>query len=184
MSHSLYSRQGDKGSTCLPADPHTQVSKDDLVIEFYGTAEELNANLGLLKSKLTLDSPALGEVAEIQRQLYALSLSDSNACPVEHTQIQQLENWIDAKLALLPNQNSAILPGGDTNAALAYICRSICRRAERIAVRLNKQGLASPLIIAYLNRLSDYFLVLARRINQRQGVSDTPLKPTTTSTQD
>ncbi|WP_394176140.1 ATP:cob(I)alamin adenosyltransferase [Thalassotalea litorea] len=124
---------------------------------------------------LALNSPALGEVADIQRQLFELSQSTNSQGKLAPCHIDQLEQWIDGKLSLLPTQQGAILPGGDKTAAHARVCRAICRRAERAAVALHKQHPQAPVALAYLNRLSDYFLVLARRINQRQGVCDNSL---------
>lgn len=172
VKHSLYTGNGDTGLTKLPTDAKANVAKDDTAIEFLGTIEELNAYLGLLKAKLTLDSPALGEVATIQRQLFDIGMSISGDSLLDDSHTQQLEQWIDGKLALLPEQQGAILPGGDKTAAHAHVCRAISRRAERFAVALHRQSNLEPAILAYLNRLSDYFLVLARRINQRQGVCD------------
>jgi cob(I)alamin adenosyltransferase len=180
MTVKIYTKTGDNGTTGLLG--KGRVPKDDVRIEAYGTVDELNAVLGLVRAH-GLDPAFDGLAAQLQGELFIVgsALADPspggpfhNAITTEH--ITRLETTIDALETELKPLTEFILPGGTPAAALVHLARTVCRRAERLTVRLSRQereGVAQSLII-YLNRLSDLLFVLARVVNRRAGVADTP----------
>jgi cob(I)alamin adenosyltransferase len=180
MTVKIYTKTGDNGTTGLLG--QGRVPKDDVRIEAYGTVDELNAVLGLVRAHGL--GPALdGLAAQLQEELFVVgsALADPspggpfhNAITAEH--ITRLENTIDTLETELKALTEFILPGGTLAAAQIHLARTVCRRAERLTVRLLRQegeGVAQSLII-YLNRLSDLLFVLARLVNHRAGIADTP----------
>ena len=148
--------------------------------------DELNAFTGLLKDQLS-DAHSRELLLEIQDRLF--TIGSALACDPDkeismripdllESDVLLLENEIDQMNAKLPEMKSFILPGGHVSVSTAHICRTICRRAERLIVELDeKEHLNQPLIIKYLNRLSDYFFVLARWIGHQLGVAETKWTP-------
>jgi cob(I)alamin adenosyltransferase len=184
MSQKIYTKTGDNGSTSLIGG--TKVSKSDIRINAYGTVDELNAYIGLLGDQLSdLHSSEL--LKEIQDRLF--TIGSSLACDphkdvamkipdLNESDILLLEREIDTMQSKLPEMKSFILPGGNMAVSTAHICRTICRRSERIVVALDLQEpLAQPLIIKYLNRLSDYLFVLSRWIGHLLGVAEIKWRP-------
>ena len=183
----IYTGTGDRGKTSLFSGE--RVAKSDRRIDAYGEVDELNSLIGALAAGLTETSPDLaGRLQEIQADLFQLSAilavtPDSPAMDslekITDDQIDELEQSIDQLDSRLPNLSGFILPGGHPTAAWAHICRTVCRRAERKLTRIADeyvQGKAAnqfQLALVYLNRLSDYFFVVARYCNHTQGVSDT-----------
>ncbi|MGC8644120.1 MAG: cob(I)yrinic acid a,c-diamide adenosyltransferase [Isosphaeraceae bacterium] len=176
----IYTKTGDEGTTGLLG--NRRVSKDDIRIEAYGTIDELNAVLGLARAQ-GLDPAADSLVAQLQNELFSVgsALADPdpkgpfhNAIRLEHA--NRLENVIDALETELPPLSTFILPGGAVPAATIHLARTVCRRAERLVVRLTRQpgGEVSPALIVYLNRLGDLLFVLARAVNHRAKVSEFP----------
>lgn len=158
----IYTGSGDCGTTYLARG--TEVSKDDMRVETYGTIDELNSFIGLLSSYV--DEPFL---EEIQRKLFKVGgyFADeiANASEITADEISALEVSIDSiESQLLEPLHSFILPRGNQAVGLCHVCRTICRRAERRMITLrNTMGIemdSAPFI--YINRLSDYFFVLAR----------------------
>jgi cob(I)alamin adenosyltransferase len=181
MSLKIYTKAGDKGSTSLIGG--TKVLKSDLRIEAYGTVDELNSYIGLCYDLLT-DQPAKEILHEIQDRLF--TIGSSLACDPEkearmkipdlkEDDVLLLEKKIDAMNETLPEMKNFILPGGHPTVSHLHIARCICRRAERACVRLQAEH--EPLIIKYLNRLSDYLFVLARFIGQQLRVTEKTWKP-------
>ena len=177
----IYTRAGDDGSTGLLG--AGRVPKDDPRIDAYGTVDELNAVLGLARATGGLDADGDSLVARLQDDLFAVgaALADPdpagkfhNAVTAEHA--SRLEAEIDRLESELPPLTRFILPGGSPAAAQLHLARTICRRAERLVVRLGHlpDGAVPPGLVAYLNRLSDFLFVLARVVNHRSGVGDTP----------
>lgn len=176
----IYTRAGDDGTTGLLG--AGRVSKDDPRIESYGTVDELNAVLGTARAA-AVDPAADAELARLQDDLFAVgaALADPDPRGKFHNAVApalgaRLEAEIDAMEAELPPLSRFILPGGTPAAAQLHLARTICRRAERLVVRLDRtpDGLVPPNLVAYLNRLSDLLFVLARAVNHRAGVEDTP----------
>lgn len=157
----IYTGSGDCGTTFLVRG--TEVSKDDMRVETYGTIDELNSFIGLLSSYV--DEPFL---EEIQRKLFKIGgyFADeiANASEITAGEISALEVSIDSIESQLEPLHSFILPRGNQAVGLCHVCRTICRRAERRMIALrNTIGIemdSAPFI--YINRLSDYFFVLAR----------------------
>ncbi|MBC3767019.1 cob(I)yrinic acid a,c-diamide adenosyltransferase [Neptunicella marina] len=172
----IYTRNGDKGETQIYADKPIRKKKSDIELNCYGTLDELNSHIGLLIANMTehrIEIPA--RLANIQTALFEIGFGISAQSQLQSSQIKQLEQDIDSFTAALAPQTSFILPGGHICAAQAHICRTIARRAERELVALTEYYQVADIHLQYINRLSDYFFVLARFINVKQGVEDTPL---------
>lgn len=179
----IYTKTGDSGMTGLYGGP--RVRKDAARIEAYGTVDELNAALGLIRtSKL----PAKIDVvlAEIQNQLFDLGAELAMPDPsrlgphrIGPRQVAELEELIDQLEVPLSPLRQFILPGGVRPAAELHLARTVCRRAERRVVRLAAEETISSEIVMYLNRLSDLLFVLARWVNQHAGHPDVPWRKTT-----
>ena len=176
----IYTRTGDEGETGLFAGP--RVSKCDERIEAYGTIDELNAVLGVVRAEGPPSS--LDEIlARIQNTLFVLGAELATPEPAKlpmrltsATEVSELEQMIDVAEEQLEPLREFILPGGSQIAASLHFARSVCRRAEREVVRLVRRADAaeSPHVVTYLNRLSDLLFVLARQANQHAGVAETP----------
>ena len=184
MSNKIYTKTGDKGKTSLIGG--TKVFKSDLRIEAYGTVDELNSFVGLCLDHLK--SPNVSNVlAEVQDRLF--TIGSALACdPVKETKlkipdlheidVELLEKEIDQMNEVLPMMKSFILPGGHVAVSSLHIARTVCRRAERCCVKMQKKEMeVESLIIKYLNRLSDYLFVLARFAAHQLGVEEIPWKP-------
>lgn len=173
----VYTRKGDDGSTGLIGG--TRVPKDHIRIEAYGTVDELNSYIGLIgdlapkheaflmwvQNKLFTIGSSLAEDPEKSR----MSLPS-----LEEDDISKIEREIDDIEAGLPQMRNFILPGGHVAVSHTHIARCICRRAERRTHTLASQMDTNPLILSFLNRLSDYLFVLARRIGFDEGATEHP----------
>lgn len=169
----IYTRTGDKGDTALGNG--ARVPKDDPRVETYGTVDETNACVGLARLHATGEIDA--RLAAIQNELFDVGADfcrpemekDATAAypplRVIDAQILRLESEIDAMNAGMAPLRSFILPGGTPLAAHLHLCRTVCRRAERLAVRLAAREPVNPAAVRYLNRLSDWFFVAARTAN-------------------
>jgi len=165
----IYTKTGDKGKTSLLTGK--RVSKYHPRIEAYGTVDELNSFIGLLRS-FNIDKQSDHILDGIQNQLF--SIGSSLAMDVKRPEItlneivisdvETLENDMDRIDSLLPKLKAFIIPGGSQAIAICHICRCVCRRAERLCVELSDNEHVDEIIIIYLNRLSDYFFMLARKI--------------------
>jgi cob(I)alamin adenosyltransferase len=169
----IYTKTGDDGSTGLLGG---RTRKDDPRVAAYGEVDELNAVVGL--ALVDVEDAALKTLLQgIQRDLFAVGaqLADvrgtapSDKAAVPAARIEELERAIDAAEAGLPALRAFILPGGSRAGATLHVARTVCRRAERAVVALASQTNVDPLLVVYLNRLSDLLFVLARRENQRAG---------------
>jgi cob(I)alamin adenosyltransferase len=184
MSFKIYTKTGDAGTTSLIGG--TKVSKGNLRIESYGTVDELNSWIGFLSDHCT-DAHSKTILKEIQDRLF--TIGSSLACdPDKETKlkipdlheadVELLEKEIDKMDAILPVMKSFILPGGHVAVSTAHVARCVCRRAERLCVTLQEQKMfVEPLVIKYINRLSDYLFVLARFTGHRLNVEEIPWKP-------
>lgn len=178
----VYTRTGDKGTTSLVGG--IRIGKADIRLEAYGTVDELNSHLGLLAAHLPDGDKNLPDgddrrtIEQIQSILFnvgthlATDLSQTPLYPsarLPEDAITRLEDEIDHALAMLPEAQGFVLPGGTIAAAQAHICRTVCRRAERRVVALAAEAEVGPEIQTYLNRLSDYLFVLAKKLNFMAG---------------
>ena len=189
MSMRIYTKTGDKGSTSLIGG--TKVPKSHLRIESYGTVDELNSFIGLLNDQLAISSPLFTDIhpflREIQDRLFTIGAS--LACDPEkesklkipdlkEEDLTTLENAIDRMDAVLPPMKSFLLPGGHMAVSTAHVARCVCRRAERSCVRLQEESLyIEPIVIRYLNRLSDYLFMLSRYTGHLLNAPEIPWKP-------
>ena len=175
----IYTKTGDGGDTSLFG--KSRVSKADPRVDAYGHVDELNACLGAARAACA--SADLSEaLAAIQKDLFALGarLADPagriaervTKATVQSADVERLEHLIDALEGELPPLRRFILPGGGTCGAWLHVARTVCRRAERHVVGLGA-GAVEPVIVHYLNRLSDLLFVMARAANHRQGVPET-----------
>lgn len=164
----ITTRTGDDGTTGLG--DGSRVTKDDLRIAVLGDIDELNSQLGVLLTE-PLPLPIDTHLHAVQHALFDLG---AELCMPGHTVLDtshllQLDHWIAEYNATLPPLAEFILPGGVRPAALAHVCRTVCRRAERSLVALNRNAAAAanPVALQYLNRLSDLLFVLARVLNRQ-----------------
>ena len=159
------------------------MSKDDARIESYGTVDELNSCLGLIRDSATPEQ-VQQSLIRIQHQLFnigsilASSGSGKTLVPaLEDKEVHFLEKEMDRMDSELPELRNFILPGGNLTASYCHLARCVCRRAERRVVSLKELAQVDELIIHYLNRLSDYLFVLARFVTQKMGGEETLWKP-------
>ena len=177
----IYTKTGDKGKTSLLGG--TRVSKSDVRIEAYGTIDELNSYLGLIRDTQS-DYTRKEVLKEIQDRLFTIGShlasdkkSKLNKVPDLHdSDVDYLEKEMDQMDDELPKMKSFILPGGHLHVSYCHIARCVCRRAERITIGLSEVVDIEPIIIRYLNRLSDYLFVLGRKIAIELGVDEVPWK--------
>ncbi len=173
----IYTRTGDDGTTALH--PGGRVSKTHPRVEVYGTVDELNALLGVARSHGP--QPEVDDLlAAVQRQLFTLGAdlsTPSGTVEVPRVgpgEVLWLEGEIDRMSDPLPELRHFILPGGTRSAAQIHVARTVARRCERDALRL---GVGDPMLLGYLNRLSDFLFVLARFENWRSGVVEAEWRP-------
>lgn len=171
MAAKIYTKTGDKGKTGLIGG--TKVPKNDIRIETYGTVDELNSYIGLV-GDLIEDIPSKIFLKEVQDRLF--TIGSALACdPAKETKIyipdlkeedvESLEHQIDGMNEMLPEMKHFILPGGNVSVSTIHVARCVCRRAERKCVNMQENSFSvEPLILKYINRLSDYLFVLARYI--------------------
>ncbi len=173
----IYTKGGDKGETSLLGG--RRVPKHHLKIEAYGTADELNAFIGLLRDQ-DIAKHHKDVLLEIQDRVFTAEsiLACDEGCNPENLpdmrddDVLMLEREIDTMNESLPELTHFILPGGHPAVSYAHVCRCVCRRAERIITQLSEQDKVNHLVIQFFNRLSDYFFVLARKVGHDLGVSD------------
>ncbi len=183
MSFKIYTKTGDTGNTSLIGG--SKVPKSHIRIESYGTVDELNSYLGLVADSFANENTTV-LLREIQDRLF--TIGSSLACDpdketamkipdLKEEDIHLLEREIDKMNEVLPEMKSFIIPGGSIAVSNTHITRCVCRRAERMVVLLHYQdSFVDPLVIKYLNRLSDYLFVLARYIGHQEGVNEIPWK--------
>ena len=182
MSTKIYTKTGDAGKTSLLGG--TRVPKHHLRIEAYGTADELNSWIGLLRDQ-KIKKKHRAVLTEVQDRLFTigswLALDPKKATfklpTLTPEDIAFLETHLDTMTAALPEMKSFVLPGGHTTVSYTHIARCVCRRLERHTTHLAEHETTDPLIIQYLNRLSDYLFVLARKLTAELKAVETPWKP-------
>jgi cob(I)alamin adenosyltransferase len=192
----VYTKRGDAGETSLAGGQRRP--KDDLRVEAYGVVDELNAFTGQALEtciECSAAAPALSELSAILRRVQhelfnagsiLATLPDDvhpHQARITSAETTQLEREIDRMNADLPPLRSFVLPGGSRLNAELHICRTVCRRAERIAVTLMRSETMDDEIVRYLNRLSDAFFVWSRWANQRLGAAEVLWEPNRASSQ-
>jgi cob(I)alamin adenosyltransferase len=173
----VYTRTGDKGSTSLASG--TRVPKDHPRLETYGSVDELNSHIGLLRTEVP-DQKARELLVRIQNRIFTISSRLAIDKPdmalklpeIKDIDIKELELDMDRMLDLLPPLENFILPGGHPLVAECHIARTVCRRVERLMVRFSEDFEIDINMMIYINRLSDYLFVLARKTSKDMGVGD------------
>ncbi|MFD2520881.1 cob(I)yrinic acid a,c-diamide adenosyltransferase [Emticicia soli] len=179
----IYTKTGDKGTTALVGG--RRVSKGDLKIEAYGTVDELNSWIGLVRDQ-AINESRRDLLKEIQDRLFTIG-ADLASEP-EQVRKKPVPSLIDDDITLLENEmdkmdtelmplRAFVLPGGNQSVSFAHLARTVCRRAERLAIRLSAEEEVNPMIVKYLNRLSDYLFVLSRKMTQELGSEEITWKP-------
>jgi cob(I)alamin adenosyltransferase len=180
----IYTKTGDTGTTALFGG--TRVPKDHIRIESYGTVDELNSHIGLIRDQ-DFNAHYKDILIEIQDRLFTVGAILATPPEKEvlkngekrlqnlgiiESDIELLENEIDAMEEALPPMTHFVLPGGHTTVSYCHIARCVCRRAERLAVHLDHNEPVAEIAIKYLNRLSDYLFVLARKLSYDLNVEE------------
>lgn len=184
MAIKIYTKTGDQGKTSLIGG--TKVPKSHIRIESYGTVDELNSFIGLVSDQITHEHSKV-ILKEIQDRLFTIGSSlacDPDKEPLmkmpdlKEDDVALLEKEIDKMNEELPVMKSFILPGGHPAVSTAHIARCVCRRAERICVHMQQEEIfVDPLVIKYINRLSDYLFVLARYVGMLLGIDEVKWQP-------
>ncbi len=180
MNYKIYTRTGDDGTTGLVGG--SRVKKSELRLEAYGTVDELNCWIGLIGASL-VDAGIKKLLGEVQHTLFVIgsklasdargeSITGNLLCTAED--IQRLEKAIDEYEKQLSPLKYFILPGGSVPVSNCHIARTICRRAERRIVQLSETAAIDHKIVQYINRLSDYLFVLARKVAHDSGTAEVP----------
>ena len=179
----IYTKTGDKGQTSLFGGE--RVPKHHLRIESYGTVDELNSYIGLVRDH-GVGEDNLPVLLEVQDRLFTLgsmlATPDDKGGKIKipqlvETDVEYLEKEIDRMNEELPPLKSFVLPGGHVAVSHCHVARTICRRAERITTALAEVEEVNPLVVTYLNRLSDYLFTLARLLAHRLNATETPWQP-------
>ena len=178
----VYTKTGDKGETSLIGG--TRVKKSHLRIDSYGTVDELNSYIGLVRDQ-EVNANRKDLLKEIQDRLFTIGSSLASdpekskmKIPDLHAEdITLLENEIDKMNDELPPLRVFVLPGGHQSVSFCHLARCVCRRAERLVIGLQEESFVADLIIQYLNRLSDYLFVLSRKMAHELNAEEVPWKP-------
>ena len=178
----VYTKTGDKGTTALFGGK--RVSKADHRIDAYGTVDELNSYLGLLRDQ-EVNVNRKDELIEIQDRLFTLGsilATEPDNTKVKVPQLQEediafLEQKMDTMSEVLPEMKFFVLPGGHQSVSFCHIARCVCRRAERLTISLADEADVPEKVIKYLNRLSDYLFVLSRLMTQELSAEEVAWKP-------
>lgn len=177
----IYTKTGDEGETSLFGGQ--RVPKESLRIETYGTVDELNSVVGIVRS-LKPHKEVDAMLERIQNDLFVLGAdlatpptkTSDKISRIQQSHVDELERYIDSLDPKLQPLKVFILPGGSTVAAHLHFARTVCRRTERLTTRLSREEKIGPVPLVYLNRLSDLLFVLARYANYLDGVAETQWK--------
>lgn len=175
----IYTKTGDQGTTSLFGGKRT--SKAEVRIDAYGTVDELNSWIGLLRDQ-EVNTGRKDALTVIQNKLFVIGSTLAaepgntkiNVPSLKEDDIAFLESEIDKMDASLPPMRYFILPGGHQSVSFCHITRTVCRRAERLVVSLSESEPIDIMVIKYLNRLSDYLFVLARKMANELNIEETP----------
>ena len=177
----IYTRAGDRGDTSLG--DGSRVDKLDLRIGAFGAVDELNAHVGLTLAATDLAAELRAWLQSIQNDLFdvgadlSVPMTERDRLRVTQDQVEVLERGCDELNANLPSLRSFVLPGGTSSAAQLHVARTVCRRAEREALRAAGEHDVNPLVPVYLNRLSDFLFIAARAANAAAGTNEPLWKP-------
>jgi len=182
MTFKIYTKTGDTGETSLIGG--VRVPKFHLRIESYGTIDELNSYIGLVKDSVVA-SDVNAQLQEIQDRLFTIGsvlASDPEKSKMKipdlhENDVQFLERAIDQMNEHLPELSNFVLPGGLLSASYCHVARCVCRRAERLVVHLQTESEVPSVLIVYLNRLSDYLFVLSRKLVNDAGAAEIAWRP-------
>lgn len=178
----IYTKKGDSGTTQLIGG--RRVAKSHQRIEAYGTIDELNSYVGLVRDQ-AIDAESKQTLIEIQDRLFTIGahLASDPAKKgmqlpsIKTEDVEKLEQEIDEMNETLPEMRSFVLPGGHTTVSFCHLARCVCRRAERLSIDLSEETSQKTLILQYLNRLSDYLFVLSRYLSKELGAEEIPWQP-------
>jgi cob(I)alamin adenosyltransferase len=178
----IYTKTGDTGTTALFGGK--RVSKGDLRIDTYGTVDELNSWIGLLRDQ-AVNEKRITILLEIQDRLFTIGSilatepgnSKVKIPSLQESDVTELEHQMDNMDAELEPMRFFVLPGGHQSISFGHVARTVCRRAERLIVTLHNVEPVDPFVIKYMNRLSDFLFVLCRKMTQELKVQETPWKP-------
>jgi len=178
----IYTKTGDDGTTALFGGK--RVSKADLRIETYGTVDELNSWIGVLRDQ-DVNAKRKEIFIEIQDRLFtvgAIRATEPGNTKVKipallEEDVVRLEKAMDEMDAVLPPMRFFVLPGGNVSVSFGHVARTVCRRAERLTIALNNAESVNPLVIKYLNRLSDFLFMVCRMMTHETGAEEIPWKP-------
>ncbi|MEM8526766.1 MAG: cob(I)yrinic acid a,c-diamide adenosyltransferase [Bacteroidota bacterium] len=176
MAFKIYTKTGDKGETSLFGGK--RLPKNHIRIEAYGTVDELNSYIGLLRDVIELEE-VRALLKDIQDRLFTIGANlasdpdkEMQVPDVKASDIEVLEHSMDKMEATLVPLKHFVLPGGHTSVSFCHIARCVCRRAERITIALQQESPVEAVIVKYLNRLSDYLFMLARFQAKNVGVEE------------
>jgi cob(I)alamin adenosyltransferase len=178
----IYTKTGDTGYTSLFGGE--RVPKSHYRIDAYGTVDELNSYIGLLRDQ-EVNKTVHQTLVDVQNKLFTigamLATEPGNTKVIvpklNEQDVAVLEKEIDKMDSALPSIRNFVLPGGHESVSFGHIARTVCRRAERLVIGLDAHEKVDPLVVKYLNRLSDYLFVLCRKMSADLGVVETPWKP-------
>ncbi len=178
----IYTKTGDQGTTALFGGK--RISKAELRIDTYGTVDELNSWMGLVRDQ-EVNQKRKDVLIQIQNDLFVIGAilatepgHEKVKIPsLQEEDIRLLEKEIDAMDAELPPMKYFVLPGGHISISTCHVTRTVCRRAERLVITLHEREPLNTLVIRYLNRLSDYLFMLSRKVSLELGIEETPWKP-------
>jgi cob(I)alamin adenosyltransferase len=184
MSIKIYTKTGDKGQTSLIGG--TRLPKHHIRIEAYGTVDELNSHIGLVRDSIS-EKELFDLLIEIQDRLFTMGSllaadPEKNKMVLPHLSeqdVELLEKAIDKMNESLPEMKHFVLPGGHTTVSQCHVARCVCRRAERAVLKLAENEKVDEITYKYLNRLSDYLFVLSRKLSFDLKAQEIPWKPRT-----
>ncbi len=178
----IYTKKGDEGKTGLIGG--TRVTKNALRIDAYGTIDELNSYIGVVRD-YQIDEIYKKQLIEIQDRLFTIGSSlasdpeksNMKIPDLNESDIAFLEQCMDEMDSQLPEMRYFVLPGGNHAVSFCHVARCVCRRAERLIVELKQNEFVAPLVLTYMNRLSDYLFVLSRKIAMDLNADEQPWHP-------
>ncbi|TLX75257.1 cob(I)yrinic acid a,c-diamide adenosyltransferase [Labilibacter sediminis] len=179
----VYTKSGDRGTTSLIGG--TRVPKNHYRLEAYGTVDELNTYIGMIRS-YELDERSQKQIIDIQNKLFVIGAylaTDENVTDLrdklkcDESLIEVLEKEMDWMESQLPPMKYFVLPGGHPGVSYCHIARTVCRRAERRILSMMQENEINPWVIKYINRLSDYLFVLSRHLSKHYNTNEIPWVP-------